>query len=73
MQVEMAVFQKQRKVRLKQMRQANDQNLAGSRWSDTPGSLCGGEIFKCIPVLHILVDFESPFKCAPADSVSQMS
>lgn len=65
-QVEMAVF-------LKQMKQSNGQNLAGSRWSDTPGYLCGDEVFKYIPVLHIPVDFESPFKCAPADSVSQRS
>lgn len=57
----------------KQMRQANGQNLAGSRWSNTPGSLCGDEVFEGIPVLHVPVDFESPFKCAAADSVSQRS
>lgn len=72
-QLEIVVFQKQRKARLKQMRQANSQNLAGSRWSNTTGSLCGGEVFECIPVLHIPFDFESPFSCVSTDSVSQRS
>lgn len=78
MQVGMSVFQKWRKARMKQMRRLARssevvQSLAGSTWVKYTWFFVWVEFLGSSPCHTFLLTFKSPFKCALAEFVIQMS